>query len=102
MSVRPTYEGERTALDADGTLIREFDGVRLLRTLVPTGEGNCETMPSEIPAGTRATAIMLIDAEAGLFELECYLEGEFYAFAQDTGENLRVEERVEDKKAVEI
>ena len=31
MSVRPTYEGERTGVDADGTIIREYDGVRLLR-----------------------------------------------------------------------
>ncbi len=102
MSGRPIIEGERTGVDADGSILREFDGVRLLRTLIPTGAGNCETMPAEIPAGTRATAIMLVDAEAGLFELECYLEGELYAFAQDTAENLRVEERVEDKKAVEI
>lgn len=102
MSVRPTYDGERTALDADGTVIREFDGVRLLRACAPTGAGNCETLPLEIAAGTRATAITLIDAEAGLYELECYLEGELYAFTQDTSENLRVEERVEDKKAVEI
>jgi len=102
MSVRPLYEGERTALDVDGVVLREFDGVRLLRTRETTGAGNCEPPPAEIPAGTRATAITLIDEASGLFELECYLDGDLYAFAQDTGENLRLEERVEDKKQVEI
>lgn len=104
MTLRPTYEGERTALDADGNMLREWDGVVLLRALSSTAAGNCDPAPSEIPAGTRATAITLLDPEAGLFDLECYLDaaGETYAFAHGVGQDVRVVERIEDKKAVEL
>jgi uncharacterized Zn ribbon protein len=104
MTERPTNEGEQTALDADGSMLREWDGVVLVRALPATAAGNCDPMPTEIPAGTRATAITLLDAEAGLFDLECYLDegGEQYAFAHGTGADVRVVERIEDKKAVEI
>jgi hypothetical protein len=101
---RPTHEGEVTALDADGGMLREWDGVVLVRALTPTAQGNCAAMPVEIPAGTRATAITLLDPDAGLFDLECYLDatGETYAFAHGVGADVRVVERIEDKKAVEI
>jgi len=104
MTSRPTNEGERTALDADGSMLREWDGVVLVRALTPTAPGNCETMPPEIPAGARGTAITLLDPDAGLFEIECYLDekGELYAFAHGVGADVRVVERIEDKKAVEI
>ena len=101
---RPLNEGERTALDADGSTLREWDGVVLTRALVPTAQGNCEAMPDVIPAGTRATAITLLDPVAGLFDLECYLDaaGDLYAFAHGHGADVRVVERIEDKKAVEL
>jgi hypothetical protein len=101
---RPTYDGEQTAVDADGNMLREWDGVVLVRALAVTAQGNCETMPKEIPAGTRATAITFLDADKGLFDLECYLDtaGDTYAFAHGTGADVRVVERIEDKKAVEI
>ena len=101
---RPTHDGEVTAVDAEGNMLREWDGVVLVRALTPTAQGNCETMPDEIPAGTRATAIALLDPGAGLFDLECYLDatGDTYAFAHGTGADVRVVERIEDKKAVEI
>ena len=102
MTARPTHPGERTARDADGNMLREWDGVVLLRALAPTARGNCETMPAEIPAGVRATAIALLDPEAGLFDLECYLDGDLYAFAHGVGADLRVVERIEEKKTVEI
>ena len=101
---RPIYDGEQTAVDADGNMLREWDGVVLIRALAATAQGNCETMPREIPAGTRATAIAFLDPGKGLFDLECYLDvtGDTYAFAQGTGSDVRVVERIEDKKAVEI
>jgi uncharacterized Zn ribbon protein len=101
---RPTYDGEQTAVDADGSILREWDGVVLLRELTATAQGNCEAMPATIPAGTRATAITLLDADKGLFDLECYLDaaGDLYAFAHGVGADVRVVERIEDKKAVEI
>ncbi|HKP78027.1 MAG TPA: hypothetical protein VJU34_02760 [Phenylobacterium sp.] len=104
MTGRPTHEGERTALDADGNMLREWDGVVLLRALASTAAGNCDPAPREIPAGARATAITLLDPEAGLFELECYLDdlGESYAFAHGVGADVRLVERIEDKKAVEL
>ena len=104
MTERPTLDGERTAIDADGGMLREWDGVILVRPLTPTAPGNCETLPELIPAGTRATAITLLDPEAGLFDLECYLDagGELYAFAHGHGADVRVVERIEDKKAVEL
>lgn len=101
---RPIHDGEQTALDADGNMLREWDGVVLVRALACTAAGNCEPMPAEIPAGTRATAITLLDVDRGLFDLECYLDatGETYAFAHGAGADVRVVERIEDKKAVEI
>lgn len=101
---RPTYDGEQTSVDADGNMLREWDGVVLVRALAATAQGNCETMPAEIPAGTRATAIAILDPGKGLFDLECYLDaaGDRYAFAHGTGADVRVVERIEDKKAVEI
>jgi len=101
---RPTYDGEQTAVDADGSILREWDGVVLVRELAATAQGNCEVMPATIPAGTRATAITLLDAGKGLFDLECYLDGpgDLYAFAHGVGADVRVVERIEDKKAVEI
>lgn len=102
MSVRPIQDGEFTATDADGSILREWDGVVLVRALRATAAGNCDPMPAEIPAGTRATAIALLDPDAGLFDLECYLDGDLYAFAQGIGADVRLVERIEDKKAVEI
>jgi hypothetical protein len=104
MTARPIHEGELTALDADGNVLREWDGVVLLRALTATAAGNCDPMPTEIPAGARATAIALLDPDAGLFDLECYLDadGELYAFAHGVGADVRVVDRIEDKKAVEI
>lgn len=104
MSVRPVHDGEITAVDADGEMLREWDGVVLVRPLAVTAAGNCDPAPSEIPAGTRATAITLLDPDAGLFDLECYLDeaGEAYAFAHGVGGDVRVVERIEDKKAVEL
>lgn len=101
---RPTYDGEQTAVDADGAMLREWDGVVLVRELAATAQGNCETMPATIPAGTRATAITLLDADRGLFDLECYLDatGDLYAFAHGVGADVRLVEKIEDKKAVEI
>jgi uncharacterized Zn ribbon protein len=99
---RPTYDGEQTAVDADGAMLREWDGVVLVRELTATAQGNCEAMPATIPAGTRATAITLLDPDKGVFDLECYLDGDLYAFAHGTGADVRVIERIEDKKAVEI
>jgi hypothetical protein len=101
---RPTYEGEQTSLDADGNMLREWDGVVLLKALASTAAGNCDPAPSEIPAGTRATAITLLDPAAGLFDLECYLDesGETYAFAHGVGADVRVVEKIEDKKQVEL
>ncbi|MEW5687743.1 MAG: hypothetical protein AB1942_22740 [Pseudomonadota bacterium] len=101
---RPTYEGERTAVDAQGEMLREWDGVVLVRALQCTAAGNCEPMPVEIPAGTRAMAMTLLDPDKGLFDLECYLDaaGESYAYAHGVGADVRVVEKVEDKKAVEI
>jgi hypothetical protein len=80
------------------------EGVVLLKALKPTAQGNCAAMPSEIPAGVRATAIALIDPNAGLFDLECYLDeaGELYAFAHGHGRDVRLVEKIEDKKAVEL
>jgi len=85
-------------------MLREWDGVVLVRALKATAPGNCDAPPDEIPAGTRATAITLLDPERGLFDLECYLDaaGETYAFAHGVGADVRVVERIEDKKAVEI
>ncbi len=104
MTARPTYDGEQTAVDADGAMLREWDGVVLVRALTATAQGNCESMPEVIPAGTRATAIALIDPDKGVFDLECYLDasGDLYAFAHGSGADVRVIERIEDKKAVEI
>ena len=104
MTARPLNDGEQTALDAEGNMMREWDGVVLVRALRATAQGNCEAMPAEIPAGTRATAITLLDADKGLFDLECYLDatGDLYAFAHGVGADVRVVERIEDKKAVEI
>jgi uncharacterized Zn ribbon protein len=101
---RPINDGELTAVDADGQTLREWDGVVLVRSLKATAQGNLDAMPDEIPAGTRATAITLLDADAGLFDLECYLDeaGEAYAFAHGVGSDVRVVERIEDKKAVEL
>jgi len=101
---RPINEGELTAIDADGEMLREWDGVVLVRALAVTAAGNQDPAPAEIPAGTRATAITLLDPEAGLFDLECYLDaaGEAYAFAQGVGADVRVVEKIEDKKAVEL
>jgi hypothetical protein len=101
---RPTYEGELTGLDADGAMLREWDGVVLARALTATQIGNCETMPGEIPAGTRATVIEVLDPAQGLFKLECYLDeaGEIFAFTEGVAADVRVTERIEDKKAVEI
>jgi hypothetical protein len=101
---RPLDEGELTGLDADGTVLREWDGVVLLKPLTPTSPGNCDPPPVEIPAGVRATAIALIDPDGGLFDLECYLDatGERYAFAHGYGRDLRLVEKIEDKKTVEI
>jgi uncharacterized Zn ribbon protein len=101
---RPTYDGEQTAVDADGNMLREWDGVVLVRALKVTAQGNCAAMPKEIPAGTRATAITFLDPDKGLFDLECYLDatGDTYAFAHGAGADVRVVERIEDKKAVEI
>ena len=101
---RPTHDGEQTALDADGEMLREWDGVVLVRALTVTAAGNQDPAPTEIPAGTRATAITLLDPDAGLFDLECYLDeaGEAYAFAHGVGADVRVVERIEDKKAVEL
>jgi hypothetical protein len=101
---RPTYEGELTGLDADGEMLREWDGVVLIRSMTATEIGNCEIMPEEIPAGTRATVIEVLDPGEGLFKLECYLDeaGETFAFTQGIGADVRVTERIEDKKAVEI
>lgn len=104
MTGRPTLDGERTALDADGNMLREWDGVVLLQALKPTAQGNCETMPEVIPAGTRATAIALLETDEGTLDLECYLDarGERYAFAHGSAADVRVVERIEDKKAVEL
>lgn len=104
MTGRPTVDGERTALDADGNLLREWDGVVLARALTPTARGNCETLPAEIPAGTRATVIALLDPDTGQLDLECYLDakGETYAFAHAAAADVRVVERIEDKKTVEL
>jgi hypothetical protein len=104
VTARPLHDGEQTALDADGNMMREWDGVVLVRALKATAQGNCDSMPAEIPAGTRATAITLLDADKGLFDLECYLDttGDTYAFAHGVGADVRVVERIEDKKAVEI
>ncbi|MBI1197157.1 MAG: hypothetical protein GC203_04775 [Phenylobacterium sp.] len=101
---RPLNEGELTGVDADGAMLREWDGVVLLKALAATEAGNCEPMPLEIPAGVRATAIELIDPAAGLFNLECYLDeaGEQYAFAHGHGRDVRLVEKIEDKKAVEL
>jgi uncharacterized Zn ribbon protein len=101
---RPIHDGEQTAIDAEGNMLREWDGVVLVRALKCTAAGNCEPMPAEIPAGTRAMAMTLLDAETGLFDLECYLDaaGESYAYAHGVGADVRVVEKVEDKKAVEI
>jgi uncharacterized Zn ribbon protein len=101
---RPLHDGELTSLDADGQTLREWDGVVLVRALAVTAAGNCDPAPTEIPAGTRATAITLLDPDTGLFDLECYLDaaGEAYAFAHGNGADVRVVERIEDKKAVEI
>jgi hypothetical protein len=87
MTDRPTYEGERTSLDADGNMLREWDGVVLTRALPVTEAGNCDPAPAEIPAGVRATAITLLDPDNGVFDLECYLDeaGETYAFAHGVG-----------------
>lgn len=104
MTARPINDGEMTAIDAEGNMLREWDGVVLVRALSCTAQGNCAEMPQEIPAGTRATAITLLDADRGLFDLECYLDegGEIYAFAHGVGADVRVVERIEDKKVVEI
>lgn len=104
MTGRPIYEGEQTAVDAEGNMLREWDGVVLMRALASTAAGNCDPAPVEIPAGTRATAITLLDPESGLFDLECYLDesGETYAFAHGSGTDVRVVEKIEDKKAVEL
>ncbi|HVS17684.1 MAG TPA: hypothetical protein VMT18_03705 [Planctomycetota bacterium] len=101
---RPTYDDEQTSVDADGAMLRAWDSVVLVRELAATAQGNCEAMPATIPAGTRATAIMLLDADEGVFDLECYLDaaGDLYAFAHGVGADVRVVERIEDKKAVEI
>ena len=104
MSGRPIHEGELTAIDAEGNMLREWDGVVLVRALASTAAGNCDPAPTEIPAGTRATAITLLDPETGVFDLECYLDatGETYAFAHGVGADVRVVEKIEDKKAVEL
>ncbi|MDZ4372143.1 MAG: hypothetical protein U1C74_12055 [Phenylobacterium sp.] len=104
MTGRPIHEGELTAVDADGQMMREWDGVVLVRALKATAQGNLDVMPGEIPAGTRATAITLLDPDAGMFDLECYLDdaGELYAFAHGLGADVRVVERIEDKKTVEL
>ncbi|WP_296598288.1 hypothetical protein [Phenylobacterium sp.] len=101
---RPTYEGEQTAIDAEGNMLREWDGVILVRSLAVTAAGNCDPAPTEIPAGVRATAITLLDPDKGVFDLECYLDetGETYAFAHGVGADVRVVEKIEDKKAVEL
>ena len=87
MTGRPVHDGELTALDADGQMLREWDGVVLIRPLPATGQGNCAAAPDVIPAGTRATAIALLDPATGTFDLECYLDpsGETYAFARARG-----------------
>lgn len=101
---RPLHDGEQTSVDADGQILREWDGVVLVRPLNVTAAGNCDPAPTEIPAGTRATAITLLNAEVGLFDLECYLDeaGDAYAFAHGLGGDVRVVEKIEDKKAVEL
>lgn len=101
---RPLHDGEQTSVDADGQILREWDGVVLVRSLNVTAAGNCDPAPKEIPAGTRATAITLLNPEVGLFDLECYLDeaGEAYAFAHGLGGDVRVVEKIEDKKAVEL
>jgi len=101
---RPINDGELTAVDAEGQMLREWDGVVLIRALKATAQGNLDAMPAEIPAGTRATAITLLDPDAGLFDLECYLDeaGEAYAFAHGVGADVRVVDRIEDKKGVEL
>jgi hypothetical protein len=101
---RPIYDGELTGLDADGEMLREWDGVVLARSLPATEIGNCETLPGEIPVGTRATVIEVLDAGKGIFKLECYLDeaGETFAFTQGVAADVRVTERIEDKKDVEI
>ena len=102
--MRPIYDGELTGLDADGEMLREWDGVVLVRAMPATEIGNCEVMPHEIPEGTRATVIEVLDAAQGLYKLECYLDaaGELFAFTQGVAADVRVTERIEDKKAVEI
>jgi hypothetical protein len=101
---RPIHDGELTGLDADGEMLREWDGVVLARPLPATEIGNCEALPQEIPAGTRATVIEVLDPGKGVFKLECYLDeaGETFVFTQGMAGDVRVIERIEDKKAVEL
>jgi uncharacterized Zn ribbon protein len=97
MSERSLYPDEPAIRDRDGNLLREYDDVILLRDLKPTSGGNCRVEPDVIPAGTRATAIMLLDETSGRFDLECYLGEREFAFSTDTADHLSLVQRAEDK-----
>ncbi len=87
------------APDAEGFPIRKNDDVVTLRALAATGRGNCPSLPPEIPAGVRATAIMPLDELTGLFEIECYLPDGRFAFASEVAAQLRLFRTREDKLA---
>lgn len=93
MSEPPTTWRERTGRDADGTVVREYDHVVLLRDLEPTGQSNCPTMPTRIPAGTHAVAILLIDEATSRFDLECDLDEAHFAFCDAGPQDIRLVER---------
>jgi hypothetical protein len=50
-----------------------------------------------MPVGARATAITIVDPEAGLFDLECYYAPHRFAFATGAGRDLRLLRPAEEK-----
>ena len=85
---------ESYVVGADGTTLREYDDVIVLRQLVPDSAGNVS--PDVIKAGTRATIILI---DEGVAHLECYVGPRQFAFAHDAGAHLRLWRSREEKKS---
>jgi hypothetical protein len=84
---------EQSVISADGEVLREYDDVVLLRSAKPSGSGNAAV--DVVEAGTTGTIITILDHDR--VEIECYVESNRFAFAQEEATQLRLVRRREEK-----
>jgi hypothetical protein len=92
--------GELIVHDADGSALRAYDDVVLLDDAPVLSIGvHPDPAPTTVKKGTRATLLMLLDAESGTWDLECYPSDDSFVFAQQPSSLLRLVQRAKDKTA---